>query len=98
MAKIEWPINEVPIDRHKSDAIYKLRGNGRPRVLMVARSLIPRLTDIVEAIERINGVPENIARSLRHRLAAAVVCPARLEIITEAKLADTLADPFASFN
>jgi uncharacterized protein with HEPN domain len=28
---------------------------------MVARSLIPRLTDIVEAIERINGVLENIS-------------------------------------
>jgi uncharacterized protein with HEPN domain len=28
---------------------------------MVARSLIPRLTDIVEAIERIDGVLENIS-------------------------------------
>jgi uncharacterized protein with HEPN domain len=28
---------------------------------MVARSLIPRLTDIVEAIERINGVLENMS-------------------------------------
>jgi uncharacterized protein with HEPN domain len=28
---------------------------------MVARSLIPRLTDIVEAIERINRVLENIS-------------------------------------
>jgi uncharacterized protein with HEPN domain len=28
---------------------------------MVARSLIPRLTDIVEAIERIHGVLENIS-------------------------------------
>jgi len=28
---------------------------------MVARSLVPRLTDIVEAIERINGVLENIS-------------------------------------
>jgi uncharacterized protein with HEPN domain len=28
---------------------------------VVARSLIPRLTDIVEAIERINGVLENIS-------------------------------------
>jgi hypothetical protein len=28
---------------------------------MAARSLIPRLTDIVEAIERINGVLENIS-------------------------------------
>ena len=28
---------------------------------MVARSLVPRLTDIVEAIERIHGVLENIS-------------------------------------
>ena len=28
---------------------------------MVARSLIPRLTDIVEAIERIHAVSENIS-------------------------------------
>ena len=28
---------------------------------MAARSLIPRLTDIVEAIERIHGVLENIS-------------------------------------
>lgn len=28
---------------------------------MVARSLIPRLTDIVEAIERINGVLEDVS-------------------------------------
>ena len=28
---------------------------------MVARSLVPRLTDIVEAIERFNGVLENIS-------------------------------------
>ena len=28
---------------------------------MVARSLVPRLTDIVEAIERVHGVLENIS-------------------------------------
>jgi uncharacterized protein with HEPN domain len=28
---------------------------------VVARSLIPRLTDVVEAIERIHGVLENIS-------------------------------------
>jgi uncharacterized protein with HEPN domain len=31
------------------------------RVLLVARSLVPRLTDIVEAIERIHDVLENIS-------------------------------------
>ena len=44
---------------------------------MVARSLVPRLTDIVEAIERIHDVLENISPSVRNRLAAAVACPAR---------------------
>ena len=39
----------------------KIEINGGPRVLMVARSLVPRLTDIVEAIERIHGVLENIS-------------------------------------
>ena len=28
---------------------------------MVARSLLPRLVDIIEAIERINGVLENVS-------------------------------------
>ena len=39
----------------------KIEINGGPRVLMVARSLVPRLTDIVEAIERIHDVLENIS-------------------------------------
>ena len=33
----------------------RYRGNGRSRVLMVARSLVPRLTDMNEAMERIHG-------------------------------------------
>src|SRR5262249_9361199 len=32
------------------------RSNGPSRVLVMARALIPRLTDMVEAIERIRGV------------------------------------------
>ena len=39
----------------------KIRINGGPRVLMVPRSLVSRLTDIVEAIERIHGVLDNIS-------------------------------------
>jgi len=48
------------------DSLHKVlreknRIDGDPRVLMVARSLVPRLTDIVEAIERIQDVLKNIS-------------------------------------
>jgi uncharacterized protein with HEPN domain len=54
---------------------------------MVARSLNLRLTDIVEAIERITGVLEHTSLgAFETDWATAVACRAGLEIISEASI------------